>query len=158
MEQWRDLPGYEGMYRVSDQGNVWSVRASKRLAAYMGSLGYLRVGLVGEEGADRKRYRHVHQLVALAFLGPRGELVCDHINADKTDNRLANLRYITHRENTLRGTSPHGMNSQRTHCPKGHPYEGRNLLRKPGGARNCRACEGVRVRDWKRRQRAKVSN
>jgi hypothetical protein len=60
--------------------------------------GYLHLSLVPNEG--KKRTHHVAPLVAEAFIGsrPPGKQV-DHIDGDKTNNTVLNLRYVTPREN-----------------------------------------------------------
>lgn len=50
----------------------------------------------------RQKTFKVHRLVLLAFIGP-SNLPVDHINMDRKDNRLENLEYVTHRENSKRG-------------------------------------------------------
>ncbi len=58
--------------------------------------GYLLVGIEG-------KVHTIHSLVAEAFLGPRPKgYDIDHISGDKTDNRLCNLEYVTHKENIRR--------------------------------------------------------
>lgn len=100
-EQWLPIPGYEGKYCVSDQGNVMSM-------SYMGtglpgilkfniSRGYHSVELQTEP--IKKRFT-VHRLVMLAFVGPRPTgMQINHINGVKTDNRPCNLEYCTPSEN-----------------------------------------------------------
>lgn len=99
-EQRRDIPGYEGLYRVSDQGNVWTIKNKRTLGQNINNT-YLRVQL--SKNGIWKRYQ-VHTLVMLAFVGPRPEgFQVDHINRVRTDNRLANLRYLHHSENEAQG-------------------------------------------------------
>lgn len=50
-------------------------------------------------GSDKKRHVYVHRAVLSAFLGNKDGMFVNHINADKTDNRLGNLEYTTHTEN-----------------------------------------------------------
>ncbi len=102
MEQWKDIVGYEGKYQVSDLGNVRSLSFSrtggcKPLKPSTIAAGYRTVILSIN---NIQRAFSVHKLVALAFLGPCPDgYEIDHINRDKTDNNIENLRYATKREN-----------------------------------------------------------
>lgn len=98
-EVWKDLPSYEGLYQVSNIGRVKSVKNSVRIRKFSIKRGYPCVNL--SKNNKSKCYK-VHQLVAMTYLNhkPCGmELVIDHINGIKTDNRLKNLQIITNREN-----------------------------------------------------------
>lgn len=113
MEIWKSVVGYDGIYEVSDMGNIKSIsrkllngRGSfiskeKILKSPKGNDGYLNVCL---RNSTKGKVRRVHQLVAEAFLGhkPDGthKICVDHINNIKTDNRLENLQLISHRENS----------------------------------------------------------
>ena len=106
MEIWKDVIGYEGVYQVSNLGRVKSlprkwIMKEKILKPY-DKENYHTVCLSINQ--NRKRH-YVHKLVAIAFLKhkPSGhELIVDHINEIKKDNRLSNLQIITHRENTIK--------------------------------------------------------
>lgn len=102
--EYRDVEGYEGIYRVGSDGTVWSkYNSRKRLGdewvLYDGWVdgGYRRVQLRGPAGI---RFRNVHQLVAYAFLGnpPTAKHTVAHCNGTKLDNRLENLRWATMKE------------------------------------------------------------
>lgn len=104
-EIWKDVPNYEGLYQVSNIGNVISLRCGKKSNMKLCNDGnnYLYVGL--SKNNKRKNIK-VHKLVAMAFLNhkPNGTLkiVIDHINNDSLDNRLENLQIITQRENAYK--------------------------------------------------------
>lgn len=98
-ETFKAVPGYEGLYEVSDLGKVKSLKTGKILKLGKYHSGYLCVTLC-KDGKHKKFL--VHRLVYAAFNGeiPPG-LEVNHINdKDKTDNRLCNLNLMTHQENT----------------------------------------------------------
>ena len=105
-EIWKDVIGYDGIYQVSNLGNVKSLnykRSGKEQVLKNGKnkkSGYFFVNLFKNKTIKN---RNVHQLVAEAFLNhkPCGmDLVINHKNQIKTDNRVENLEIITQRENT----------------------------------------------------------
>ena len=103
-EIFKDIPNYEGLYEVSNFGNVKSLRFNKEriLKGCLSSTGYLTVTL-WENGVQKSH--QIHVLVAIAFLDhtPCGmELVVNHMDLNKLNNKLDNLEVITQRENSNR--------------------------------------------------------
>ena len=118
LEQWRPIAGLEGLYEVSNLGRVRSLpristytRQNRLITRRLGGKllkpvpnknGYL---VVNVSFTGRTRTQYVHSLVASAFLSPcpgehgRNSWHIDHINEDKNDNPVDNLRWLTHREN-----------------------------------------------------------
>ena len=145
-EEWRDIPGWEDRYQVSNLGRVRSIRTlvdgtvtERILKQRPLPKGHLRVALCKDGVCSDYR---VHNLVLLAFVGPRPDgCVGCHWDDDPTNNHLSNLRWGTHTENHLdrvrNGIHP-GAN--KTECPYGHPYAGENLRIAPNGQRVCRSC------------------
>lgn len=110
MEQWKDIPGYEGRYQVSDFGNVRSVDRHVRLSTLQGATQRLARGKTLRSAPNasghlsvvlgRGNTRNVHALVALTFLGPRPDKhEVLHIDSNPANNALTNLRYGTRGEN-----------------------------------------------------------
>jgi hypothetical protein len=103
MEEWRDIPGYEGLYQVSDLGNVRSLNGF----GFKGKIHVLKPGEVrGYKHVrlyknDRLKTHRIHLLVAMAFFGhkPNSKIVVDHIDDNSLNNRLDNLQIITQSEN-----------------------------------------------------------
>lgn len=102
-EIWKDIVGYEGLYQVSSEGRVKSlVRKGKRqeviLKQHNNGHGYLIVVLT--RNSISKTFK-VHRLVAQAFIpNPQNYRCIDHINTIRTDNRVENLRWVSHTENS----------------------------------------------------------
>ena len=101
-EVWLPVKGYEGLYEVSNLGNVKSfVRGKgKVLKCSLTDTGYYRVNL--HKNGVQRNFK-VHKLVAISFLNhtPCGyKLVVDHIDNNPLNNNLDNLQLITNRENS----------------------------------------------------------
>lgn len=103
IEEWRKIKGNED-YEISSIGRVKSLKYGKNviLTNSISSSGYYTVGI--RENSYTKT-KQVHQLVAIEYLNhkPNGfNLVIDHIDNNKLNNRVENLRIVTIRENTNR--------------------------------------------------------
>lgn len=102
-EKWLPIEGYEGLYEISSYGRVRSLNYRKKgvrkvLKCYARVGYYIKTSLV-KDGV-RKYYR-VHRLVAQAFLPQpmEGQTQVEHINTDKRDNRVQNLRWVSPKGN-----------------------------------------------------------
>lgn len=119
MEIFKDIPGYEGFYQVSNFGNVKSLERQiyrkdntikpvkcRILKKGISPQGYNVVNLSKNGKVSPKT---VHQLVAITFLGHKPDgfnLVVNHKNFIRTDNRVENLEIVTMRYN-VNHTSKH---------------------------------------------------
>lgn len=114
-EIWKDIKGYEGIYQVSNKGNVKSLKRivktwnayktlyDRLLKAYTSKNGYLHVVLRKDNVA--KNY-NVHRLVAEAFIpNTENKSQVNHIDEDKTNNCVYNLEWCTPKENINYGNS-----------------------------------------------------
>ena len=105
-EIWKDIIGYEGLYQVSNWGRIKSLNYEHffgpKVIKPTKRCGYYRIGLYKN---GKQLFKSVHRLVWEAFNGPipKGMQV-NHINEDKTDNRLENLNLMSPKENSNWGT------------------------------------------------------
>lgn len=111
VEEWRAVPRFEGLYEVSDAGRVRRIGRAARNGNGRG--GGARVGHILKLSENASGYvvaqlwrdgkpcsRLVHRLVAAAFVGPRpADHDVNHRDGTKTNNRPANLEYLTRSEN-----------------------------------------------------------
>lgn len=121
-EEWRVISGTDGLYEVSNMGNVRSllkpgnrrnkVGNPRNLKLRKDKRGYCSVSLpLGDNGKYVTKL--VHRLVAETFIGalPEGKETA-HLNGNSSDNSVSNLAYVTHIENeshkAKHGTSPKG--------------------------------------------------
>ena len=105
MEIFKDIPGHEGLYQVSNLGNVKSLNYNKtkleRILKPGINLGGYKIVILSKCGD--KKTRQVHQLVAIAFLNHKlsgFELVVNHKDFNRLNNNVDNLEIVTTRENT----------------------------------------------------------
>jgi hypothetical protein len=132
-EIWIEIVDSGGRYSVSNFGNVqsnWSdipqrglthrikVDKIKQLQPWIHSTGYLRVAL------GRGKYRYVHRLVAQGFLqNPENLPQVDHVDGNRQNNHVSNLRWVTAKQNSGYGGERHNWESQKIASAKRRIHE-----------------------------------
>lgn len=111
MEQWKPIEGFEGLYEISNLGRVKSLpkrsgtcnrKESIRKLSYTKD-GYIKIRLCGN-GKDITT--RVHRLVANAFIpNPENKNTVNHIDGDKTNNKVDNLEWVNRSEQLLHAYS-----------------------------------------------------
>jgi len=95
--EWRDVKGFEGLYKISSHGQVYSIRGDLNLKQRTTHDGYLAVTLSNKE---KSKYFTLHRLVALNFIeNTHNKKTVNHINGIKKDNSVGNLEWCTQKEN-----------------------------------------------------------
>ena len=152
-EEWRDVPGYQGLYEVSSEGRVRSLiqlipsahasgerRIKKILNPQINKQGRLRVSLCKQ---GEPTWHQVHRLVLLTFDGapPFEGAECRHRDNDPTNNHASNLHWGTHTDN---------MQDKTTH--------GTQLIgeKQPNARLNDEAVRSIRKSELSTRQLAKL--
>ena len=111
----KNVIGYEGAYAVSEDGRVFNLRRGIEMKQSI-VQGYACVALTKD---GKKKHERVHRLVYEAFKGRLiPNLVIDHIDGNKLNNNLSNLRQITNRENTTYGWNNHKLSGLPTGVKK----------------------------------------
>lgn len=103
-EIWKDVKGYEGLYKVSNFGRVKSLKYGRERILKTGKHGYyLTVSLYFD---NKLKTAKVHRLVAMAFIeNPDNKPQVNHLDEDKTNNNVNNLEWVTAKENINYGTA-----------------------------------------------------
>ena len=128
---WRDIPGYEGLYQVSNDGKVRSLNYNHTgkkqiLKQYTNKEGYKRIALSKN---NKLKWYLVHRLVALAFIpNPNNWPQVNHKDENKANNYVNNLEWMSHKDNCNYGT----RNERHSKAMKGykHTKEARNKMSK----------------------------
>ena len=88
-----DIKGYEGLYKIYEDGRVWGCRFKKFLKPGIKSTGYYHCSLCKKGKVNNFL---IHRLIALHYIeNPNNYLTVDHINRLRTDNRIENLRWAS---------------------------------------------------------------
>ena len=96
-EIWKSVKGFEGLYTVSNKGNVKNEITNKQLKLHINKIGYCYVCLVKEK---KKIYKRVNRLVAETFiLNTENKPQVNHIDGNKLNNSVENLEWVTSKEN-----------------------------------------------------------
>lgn len=113
IEVWKDVPGYAGLYQVSNAGRVRNARSGRVLKLHRQGRGYCQA-MLSKDG--HRSHPLVHRLVALAFIpNPDNKPQINHINGDKGDNRPSNLEWCTLSENLYHRHRVLGQPGGRSH-------------------------------------------
>jgi len=95
IEQWAEIPGYENKYWISNYGRLKNDKIIMK--PMVATNGYLMACLWKN---NKQKKILIHKLVANAFMKkPRGKKEINHIDEDKTNNRIDNLEWCTHKYN-----------------------------------------------------------
>ena len=110
VEQWKDIPDYEGYYQISNLGRVKSLEKTliirKRKCVYkplikkphISKRGYWEIGICKNRLGVTKK---IHRLIAISFIdNPKNHPQINHIDGNKLNNNISNLEWVNNRENS----------------------------------------------------------
>jgi hypothetical protein len=108
---WKDIEGYEGLYQISDKGEVKSLERyvdgrwgqtlikEKILSPITAGKKYKMVGLSNNSNT---KFVNIHRLLAQTFINnPHNKEQVNHIDGNKMNNELCNLEWVTCKENII---------------------------------------------------------
>lgn len=129
IEIWKDIPGYEGLYQVSNLGKVKSlsfrnnqttIKREKILSVLKKDNKYLYISL-SKNGKRKNKY--IHRLVAEAFIDNKNKYpFVNHIDYDVTNNKVDNLEWCTQEYNVKYSIKNMYKRRKRTHSNTGERY------------------------------------
>lgn len=119
-EIWKPIKGFEGLYEVSNLGNIRKIvgknqfgkyKLFKEIKPYKNEKGYLRVGLSKN---NKRIIKKLHRLVAETFLvNPNNYPCANHIDSNRTNNEVENLEFCTHKQNIQHAYKNHRFDNMK---------------------------------------------
>lgn len=99
MEEYEYIKGYEGRYKINRGGSIWSCIYRKEMKPILNEDGYLTLSLTNEERVRRKCF--ISRLLAIQYIPNEDptKIQIDHIDRNKLNNSLDNLRWVSQQEN-----------------------------------------------------------
>ncbi len=127
---------------IVDDSGCWVWQGTKMKSGY---------GVISLPKSYSKSTSVAHRVSWEVFVGPIPDsMVLDHLCGNRACINVEHLEVTTFGENTRRAQLKH-PNRKKTHCPKGHPYDGDNL-KMYGERRRCRACANEATVAWREKQ------
>lgn len=156
--EWHVIPGFS-RYEITREGEVRN-RETLRVLRGHPVRGYPAFRIERDDAQVKQPY--LHTLLLITFVGPKGPgEVCRHLDGNKLNHSLDNLRWGTETENMydLVRHGNHAM-AKKTHCPKGHPYDEANtyVIASRPTARYCLICNRARARAHNAKKRFEAKN
>lgn len=112
-EIWKDVPGYEGVYKVSNKGRLYSLKRFKVLKPYTNKCGYKMIMLQRNKVSH---YTSIHRLVASAFLpNPNSLPQVNHKDENPSNNNVENLEWCTAKYNINYGNRNRKVSDKALH-------------------------------------------
>lgn len=152
IEEWREIPTHPG-YEVSSLGSIrsvdrWIENSKGHRRFYPGKVLKLSKQPSGYRflGGRGVNFLALHRAVADAFIpNPGGLPIVRHLDDNKANNRVENLAWGTYSDNSFDNVLNGGNHeANKTHCPKGHPYDETNTqvshLKTGVTRRACKIC------------------
>ena len=103
-------------YRIERDGQIYSLRKKKYLTPKKNWDGYLRIQL-WEKGTCK--FIGIHRLVAEEYIpNPENKPVVNHINEDRTDNRVENLEWCSYSQNSIKSSKIQALQKSILQCDK----------------------------------------
>lgn len=97
LEEFVDVKDYQGIYKINKNGDIFSVKYNKILNHSQDGRGYYKTSLYKN---GKKKTIRLHRLIALHFIpNPDNLPVIDHIDRNRTNNNIKNLRWCSYSDN-----------------------------------------------------------